>query len=438
MAVWFGFASPIPLGLTVEAVDGSDEALVVTARGSAAAGTCPLCGTPSRRVQGHYVRQPSDLPCAGRRVRLRLLVRRFRCTVSCCPRQVLAERFGTTVLAERARRTGRLEELVHHLGLAMGGRPGASFARRLMLPVSNDTLLRVLRRRALPRQEPLSVVGIDDRAWRRKHRYATIVCDLERRRVVAFLPDREQATTQAWLRQHPGISVVSRDRGGGYGEAAGRALPHATQVADRWHLMENASAAFLDAVRLSMRAVRSVLGAATIDPALLSAAEQLQHAGFVRREDTTRQILALKEAGLSIKEIVRRTRHSRKLVRQAIRGIQGDVFRVRQSFLEATCPRCMPSGRRAAAAAPNSGAGSGTRVSWAACASSRNGRHGAGVLIRCRRRACRRRPPPALWSGCWEWDATISPRPTPWSSPPSRRGCPPWLLPAAWWSGSGP
>ena len=85
--------------------------------------------------------------------------------------------------------------------------------------------------------------------------------------------------------------------------------------------MENASAAFLGAVRLSMRAVCSVLGAATIDPALLTAAEQLQHAGFLRREDTTRQILALKEAGHSIKEIVRRTRRSRKLVRQAVRGV---------------------------------------------------------------------------------------------------------------------
>ena len=99
--------------------------------------------------------------------------------------------------------------------------------------------------------------------------------------------------------------------------------------------MENASAAFLDAVRLSMRAVRSALGAAAIDPALLTAAERLQHEGFVRREETTRQILALKGAGHSMKEIVRGTRHSRKLVRQAVRGIQGDVFRVRQSPLDA-------------------------------------------------------------------------------------------------------
>jgi transposase len=320
MAGRFGFASLIPPGLEVDSVDRGEDTLLVTARSNAATASCPLCGGASRRVQSHYFRQPSDLPCAGRRVRLRLLVRRFRCGVPGCQRRIFAERFGRKVLAVRARRTGRLEEVVHHLGLAMGGRPGAGFAQRLMLPVSNDTLLRVVRRRALPRTGPLTVIGIDDWAHRRNHCYGTIVGDLQHRCVVALLPDREQATAEAWLRQHPGISIVSRDRGGGYGEAVARALPDA----DRWHLIENASAAFLDAVRLSMRAVRSALGAATIDPALLTAGERLQHEGLLRREDTTRQILALKDAGHSIKEIVRRTRHSRKLVRQVVRGAQGD------------------------------------------------------------------------------------------------------------------
>ena len=85
--------------------------------------------------------------------------------------------------------------------------------------------------------------------FRRNHRYGSIVCDLERRRVVALLPDREVGTVTAWLSQHPEIEVVSRDRGGGYGEATAKALPGATQVADRWHLMENASAAFVDGNR---------------------------------------------------------------------------------------------------------------------------------------------------------------------------------------------
>jgi transposase len=149
-----------------------------------------------------------------------------------------------------------------------------------MLPVSNDTLLRVVRRRTVMPSDPLIVVGIDDWAFRRNHRYGTIVCDLERRRIVALLPNRETATVQAWLSEHPGIKIVSRDRGGGYGEAATRAIPDAIQVADRWHLMENASAAFLDAVRRSMRGIRTAIGATTINPALLTSAGKVAISGL--------------------------------------------------------------------------------------------------------------------------------------------------------------
>jgi transposase len=207
-----------------------------------------------------------------------------------------------------------------------------------MLPVSNDTLLRMVRRRARVPAEPLNVVGIDDWAWRRNHRYGSIICNLERRRVVTLLPDRERSTAEAWFADHPGISIIARDRGGGYGEAAAKALPYAVQVADRWHLMENASRAFLDAVRKSMRQIRNAIGATTINPELLTSAERLQYEGYLRREETNSAILALSKEGVSIKEIVRRTGHSRKLVRQVIRGERNDVFRVRQSSLDAHLP----------------------------------------------------------------------------------------------------
>jgi transposase len=108
---------------------------------------------------------------------------------------------------------------------------------------------------------PLCVIGIDDWAWKRGQRYGSIFCDLERRRVVDLLPDGEPGTVEAWLPRHPEIAVISRDRGGSYGRAAARVAPQAVQVADRWHLMENASAAFLEAVRRSMRPIRIALGA---------------------------------------------------------------------------------------------------------------------------------------------------------------------------------
>ena len=207
-----------------------------------------------------------------------------------------------------------------------------------MIPVSNDTLLRVVRRRATIPKEPLNVVGIDDWAWRRNHRYGTIVCDLERRRPVVLLPDREQTTSETWLAGHPGIAIVARDRGGGYGEAVARALPHATQVADRWHLMQNASRAFVDAVRKSMRQIRLAIGATVVNPELLTAAERIQYEGYLRREEENTAVLTLWKDGVPIRQIVRSTGHHRGTVRRIIRGERSDVFRPRQSTLEAYLP----------------------------------------------------------------------------------------------------
>jgi transposase len=182
------------------------------------------------------------------------------------------------------------------------------------------------------------LVGIDDWAWRRNRRYATIICDLDRHRTIALLPDRKPATAQDWFASQPQVAVVARDRGGGYALAVARALPDATQVADRWHLMENASRAFLDAVRVSMRQIRSVLGATTVNPDLLTAAERIQYEGFLHREEANAAILGLARDGVPIKQIVRRTGHSRGLVRKVLRGQRSDVFRARESSLEVHLP----------------------------------------------------------------------------------------------------
>lgn len=336
MRTSFQISSLVPSGLVFDGVSDSMDSLILAVRSEAAEARCPLCATASSRIHSRYVRHVADLPSAGRKVRLRLLTRRFTCDVPHCRRRIFAERFGEDVVALRRRRTARLEHIVHHLGLALGGRPAASFAKRLMLPVSNDTLLRVVRRRTATPTDPLLVVGID--AFRRNRRYGTIVCDLERRRIVALLPDRETASVQAWLSKHPGINIVSRDRGGGYGEAAAKALPNAIQVADRWHLMENASAALLDAVRRSMSKIRAAIGATTIDLKLPTCAEKLRYQGYLRRQDSHAAIAALVSDGVPLKEIVRRTGHSRNLVRQISRGGATDIFRTRQSTLDGHLP----------------------------------------------------------------------------------------------------
>lgn len=120
-----------------------------------------------------------------------------------------------------------MQKLVRHLAVALGGRPAQSLASRLLLPVSKDTFLRSLRTgddhaKAAPR-----IIGIDDWPWRKGQRYGTLICDLERHCVIDLLPDRTPATVEAWLRDHPGVECVARDRNGGYGSAVARALPEA-------------------------------------------------------------------------------------------------------------------------------------------------------------------------------------------------------------------
>lgn len=334
----FQRASLAPSGFAVDAVRVVADRVQILLRSRQPWGTCPSCGGGSRRVQSRYRRRPADLPLGGRRVELSILTRRFWCDGVLCGRRIFCERFDDSVLARYSRRTQRLETIVHHLGLALGGRPAASFADRLMIPVSKDTLLRVVRRRVTAHDDTLTVIGIDDFASRRGKTYGTIVCDLERRRPVVLLPDRALNTSRAWLSEHPTISVVARDRGGGYGEAIARGLPNAEQVADRWHLMENSSRAFLDAVGKSMRQIRQAVGSNIVDPKLLTYAERLQYEGYLRRQETNEAIKELSKKGTSIRQIVRQTGHSRKVVRDVLRGQRFDVFRTRPSSLESWLP----------------------------------------------------------------------------------------------------
>ena len=175
-----------PCGLAIENIEAEADTLRIAATPVSPTAACPVCGIVSTRIHSRYQRTLTDLPSQGRRVVLSVCARRFRCLHVQCPRRIFAERLETLVGGAFARRTMRLDGIVHHLGLALGGRPGQSFARRLLLPVSNDTLLRLVRRRAIQPQDDPRVVGIDDFAWKRGHRYGTIICDLERRRITTF------------------------------------------------------------------------------------------------------------------------------------------------------------------------------------------------------------------------------------------------------------
>lgn len=209
-----------PAGLSVlQVLPAADHITILTAS-AIPRSTCPVCGSVSGRLHSHYTRTLADLPWQGRPVVLQVQARRFRCGKADCPRRVFTERLPE-VASSKARRTTRMSGIQRQIGLALGGEPGARLAVRLAMPVSGDTLLRLIQTADLDPPPPPRVVAIDDWAWRRGQRYGTIVCDLERGEVIDLLPDRSTETVATWLRHHPSIEVIARDRAGATGATTG-------------------------------------------------------------------------------------------------------------------------------------------------------------------------------------------------------------------------
>ncbi len=230
-------------GLRVVAVDLTPTHLTITVAAEASLAVCPLCQARSQRVHSGYTRTVLDLRWGVRTVTLVLQVRRFFCDVRDCLRKIFTERLPT-IVAPSARRTIRLRHELEALAFELGGEAGARTARQLRYGLSSaDTLLRLIRQVPMETLPTPRCLGVDDWALKKGHTYGTLLCDLERQQVIELWEGRDGDPLAKWLKEHPGVEIITRDRASAYAEGAREGAPHAIQVADRFHLLQNLSKA---------------------------------------------------------------------------------------------------------------------------------------------------------------------------------------------------
>jgi hypothetical protein len=195
---------------------------------------------------------------------------------------------------------------------------------------SADTMVRLVRRAALPTPAPVKVLGVDEWAWRKGQSYGTLLVDLERHVPVDVLPDASADSFAAWLKAHPSVELITRDRAGVFADGAASGAPNAIQIADRWHILRNLSEALKKVLARHHETLKRAFtpqqeqepAPAVPAPAVISHDERIRQSRRDRRLARYQEVRKLHEQGWSFASIARMLGMNKKTVAKFVQAEQ--------------------------------------------------------------------------------------------------------------------
>ena len=201
---------------------------------------CPNCGAESTRIHSYASRSVRDLPILGKSVMLHIRQKRYICANRECAVVPIVFTERNELVNHYSQFTIRCNEYMLKVASFVSCEAAVKILGYQGIKVSGDTLLNMIKVAGKEYKIPVGKnIGIDDWAYRRGQKYGTLICDLDTHEIVEILEGRDSETLEKWLRGHPEIEIVSRDRSSSYSSAVTTVLPQAVQIADRFHITQN-------------------------------------------------------------------------------------------------------------------------------------------------------------------------------------------------------
>lgn len=218
-------------------VDACRNILHIYLKSTSVSGRCPCCGAVSSSVNCAAFRHPQWMPVNGMTTYAHITLKRYFCKNPGCTRRTFVEQLDNVRSGQH--RSDLVNLVVFAISVFCSDIVTAMICREMGILISHDSANRMLGKMSLEDDADVTFVGVDDVSLRKGQTYHTVVYDGSDHHLLALLDGRDGESLKEWLKEHPKVSVVARDRAGAYAAAIAEVLPEAVQVADRFHILQN-------------------------------------------------------------------------------------------------------------------------------------------------------------------------------------------------------